>query len=113
MLYEVITYGVLELAEQLSFGIDPGKIENIRQKPFIEKRGIKMNIPLDARLPSYDDTGDAAQNNIAEVWSMDFWKEYLDNLARNRYNVLSLWTKHPFPGLIKMKDFPDVALDVV
>ena len=108
-----LMYGVLELAEQLSFGIDPGKIENIRQKPFIEKRGIKMNIPLDARLPSYDDTGDAAQNNIAEVWSMDFWKEYLDNLARNRYNVLTLWTKHPFPGLIKMKDFPDVALDDV
>ena len=40
-----------------------------------------MNIPLDARTPSYDDTGDAAQENIDEIWSWEFWQEYLDKLA--------------------------------
>jgi len=108
-----VMYGVLELTEQISLSTDLNTLKEVHKEPFIKKRGIKINIPLDARLPSYDDTGDAAQNNIAEMWNMDFWHEYLDNLARNRYNVLSLWTKHPFPGLIKMKDFPEVALDDV
>ncbi len=57
-------YGIMDLAEQVSFSIDLSDVKEIRKSPFIEKRGIKMNIPLDGRLPSYDDTGDAAQNNI-------------------------------------------------
>gem|GEM_PF-586482 len=106
-------YGILDLAEQIALTRNWDKIEGRERSPFIEKRGIKMNIPLGARLPSYDDTGDAAQRNIAEVWSKKFWREYLDDLARNRYNVLSLWTKHPFPGMIKLKDYPKIALDNV
>ena len=105
-------YGLLELAEQISlYGFEG--IKATEQKPFIKKRGIKFNIPLDARLPSYDDTGDAAQNNIIEMWNTEFWHAYLDNLAVNRYNVLTLWTKHPFPGLIKLKAYPDVAMNDV
>ena len=75
--------------------------------------GIKFNIPLDARAPSYDDTGDAAQKNIPEMWNMDFWKTYIDTLARYRYNYISLWSMHPFPSLVKVPKYPDVALDDV
>lgn len=106
-------YGILDLAEQINI---TQKIETIEEKdesPFIEKRGIKMNVALDGRLPSYDDTGDAAQNNIAEMWNIEFWKEYLDDLARHRYNVLSLWSKHPFPALCKLKNYPGAAMDDV
>ena len=39
------------------------------------RRGIKFNIPLDARTPSYSDNNFAAQQNIAEMWSLDFWHE--------------------------------------
>ena len=99
-------YGVLELAEQIKLKGIQG-VSETSQKPFIEKRGVKFNIPLDARLPSYDDTGDAAQKNIAEMWNADYWHEFLDQMAVNRYNVLTLWTKHPFPALIKLKDYPD------
>jgi len=106
-------YGIMDLTEQLILTRDWGKIEAKQCAPFIEKRGIKCNIPLDGRLPSYDDTGDAAQKNIKEMWSKAYWHATLDDLARNRYNVLSLWTKHPFPSLIKLKDFPKVALDDV
>jgi hypothetical protein len=72
-----------------------------------------MNIPLDARTPSYADCGDAAQNNIEVVWDMDFWKAHLDALARNRYNTITLWIPHPFPSLVKVPEYPDVALDDV
>jgi len=53
---------------------------------------------------------DAAQNNIIEMWSFDFWKQYIDCLARYRYNYVSLWSLHPFPSLVKVPDYPDVAL---
>ena len=103
-------YGGLEVADLLRLGLP---IEDRERAPFVKKRGIKFNIPLDARTPSYDDTGDSAQNNIETVWDFEFWKAYLDDLARYRYNVLSLWTTHPYPSMIKLKDYPKVALDDV
>lgn len=106
-------YGLLDLAEQIKIGNKLLAIEEKSESPFIEYRGIKMNIALDGRLPSYDDTGDAAQKNIAEMWNMDFWVEYLDDLARHRYNLLSLWSKHPFPALCKLEKYPGAAMEDV
>ena len=103
-------YGGLEVADLIRLGL-PMKDQD--QEPFVEKRGIKYNIPLDARTPSYDDTGDAAQENIETMWDFAFWKAYLDDLARYRYNVLSLWTTHPFPSMITLEEYPDIALDDV
>ena len=34
-------------------------------------------------------------------------------MARDRYNVLSLWNLHPFPSIVKVPEYPDVALDDV
>lgn len=105
-----LLYGGLEVAEQLELH---GKVENTEGAAFLAKRGIKFNIPLDARTPGYDDTGDAAQRNIAEMWNWAFWEEFLDDMALHRYNVLTVWSPHPFPSMIKMEAYPDVALDDV
>jgi len=107
-----VMYGGLELAEMIRvYGLDD--IKDIDHNPYMAMRGTKFNIPLDVRTPSYTDVSDAAQNNIEEMWSLDFWKEYIDNLARYRYNFISLWSLHPFPSLVKVPDYPDVALDDV
>ncbi len=107
-----LMYGGLELAEIIKFnGIN--SIDNITQNPYMKKRGVKMNIPLDVRTPSYTDVSDAAQQNIPEMWSMEFWKEYLDSLASYRFNFVSLWSLHPFPSLVKVPEYPDVALNDV
>jgi len=87
----------------------PGKL-SIHNSPAIARRGVKFNIPLDARTPSYDDTGDAAQANIANMWDFEFWRAYLDEMARARYNTLTLWNPHPFPSMVKCPDYPDSAL---
>jgi hypothetical protein len=50
---------------------------------------------------------------VEAMWDFEFWKAYLDELARYRYNVLSLWTTHPFPSIIKLDEYPEVALDDV
>ncbi len=104
-----VMYGGLELAEQIYlFGLN--SIKETVQNPYMERRGTKFNIPLDVRTPSYTDPCDAAQKNIAEMWDFDFWKEYIDNLARYRYNYISLWSLHPFPSMVKVSGYEDVAL---
>jgi hypothetical protein len=102
-------YGGLDVAEAIRLGT-LGDLKADDHVPYIARRGIKFNIPLDARTPSYSDAGDAAQQNIPEMWSLDFWHEFLDEMARQRFNVLSLWNLHPFPSLVKVPDYPDVAL---
>lgn len=105
-------YGGLELAEQISlYGLNG--IQETNQNPHMEMRGTKFNIPLDVRTPSYTDPCDAAQKNIGEMWSFDFWKEYIDNMARYRYNYISLWSLHPFPSMVKVPGYEDVALEDV
>jgi len=107
-----LMYGMLELEERLQLQQDVSNL-SISQSPFIKKRGLKFNIPLDARNPSYDDTGDAAQENIATVWDFDFWQQYLDQMALHRYNQLTLWNPQPFTSMLKLEAFPELALDDV
>ncbi|HUR56272.1 MAG TPA: carbohydrate-binding family 6 protein, partial [Opitutaceae bacterium] len=105
-------YGGLDVAEALRLGTTASLKAGARA-PHIAQRGIKFNIPLDLRTPSYTDCSDAAQANIPEMWDREFWRTFLDELARHRYNVLSLWSLHPFPSLVKVPEFPEVALSDV
>lgn len=105
-------YGGLDIAEAIRTGT-LRLLKDSDHQPHIAKRGIKFNIPLDLRTPSYTDPCDASQANIPEMWSMDFWREFLDDMARHRFNVLSLWSLHPFPSIVKVPEFPNVALDDV
>ena len=102
-------YGGLDLAEAVRLGT-LASLKDSDHAPFIANRGIKFNIPLDVRTPSYSDAGDSAQQNIPEVWDTAFWHEFLDELARQRYNVLSLWNLHPFPSMVKVPEYPKIAL---
>ena len=102
-------YGGLDLAETIrSEGI--AAVKSMQQNPYMQMRGVKFNIPLDVRTPSYSDVSDAGQKNIAEMWNMAFWKEYIDAMAKHRYNYISIWSMHPFPSLVKVPSYPDIAL---
>lgn len=109
-------YGGLDIAEGLRTGPEALR-ELLRdasvRKPYVAKRGIKFNIPLDLRTPSYGDGGDSNRANIPEIWERDFWLAYFDEMARQRFNVLTLWNLHPFPSMVKVPEFPDVALNDV
>jgi hypothetical protein len=106
-------YGGLELAEMISLGGGLHAVQDKARKPYVFRRGLKFNIPFDARSPSYDDTGTAAQENIPVMWDFNFWSHFLDTMARNRYNVLTLWTNHPYPGLVKLDKYPGIGYDDV
>ncbi|MBN2000157.1 carbohydrate-binding family 6 protein, partial [candidate division KSB1 bacterium] len=104
-----LMYGGLELAEMIATG-SLASIKEMDKNPYMAMRGVKFNIPLDVRTPSYSDVCDAAQNNIAEMWDFEFWREFIDHLALYRYNYISLWNLHPFPSLVRVPDYPDIAL---
>lgn len=105
-------YGGLDIAEAIRLGI-VNNISDSDNKPYLERRGIKFNLPLDLRTPSYGDFSDAFQQNIPVIWDMDFWKQQFDEMARDRYNVITLWSLNPFPSIVKVPEFPDIALNDV
>ena len=102
-------YGGLDIAETITLDGITGLVDKVQDR-HLPVRGQKINIPLDVRTPAYGDYGDAAQKNIPEMWSMDFWKQHLDRMARYRYNSITLWSNHPFPAMVKVPEYPDVAL---
>jgi hypothetical protein len=105
-------YGGLEVAEQIRT-LGTGGLVDMDRNPYMPMRGTKFNAPLDLRTPSYSDMSDSAQKNIATMWDFEFWRAYLDQLARDRYNFVALWNLHPFPSMVKVPEYPDVALDDV
>jgi len=103
-----IMYGLLDLVEDLQCGIDT--VQNRVVVPYIKNRGIKFNIPLDARTPSYSDASDSANKNIGVMWEWEFWVTFIDRMAAAKFNVLSLWSLSPFPSLVSIPEYPLVAL---
>lgn len=104
-------YGGLQLAQNIAVDGLAGRYEN-EESPFMLNRGMKLNLPLDRRIPTYVGgwTSTSAKKAIPHVWDMPFWTKLIDQQARNRYNMLSVWVHHPFPALVKLADYPKAGL---
>ncbi len=104
-------YGGLQIAENISHDGFSGSYNN-QESPFMLNRGMKLNMPLDKRIPTYVGgwSSNSAKKAIPHVWDMTFWKKLIDQQARNRYNVLSVWVHHAFPALVKLDDYPKASL---
>lgn len=105
-------YGGLQIAENIKFNSLNGTYNN-QESPVMLKRGLKLNLPFDAISHTYQDNTTAAKMAVPNVWDMTFWTTFFDEMARNRYNVISIWNDHPFTSLIKMADYPDAAIQNV
>ena len=108
-----LMYGGLDLSEQI---IIAGSLQGIKSStvtPYIKERGFKYHTPLDLRCPCYPSIGDSGINNIENVWDMDFWHEFIDTMARDRFNTLYITSVNPFAALVKVEDYPDCAIDDV
>ena len=105
-----LLYGLLDTAQAICHEKELWNPQNTCVEPYLKNRGIKFNIPLDARTPSYSDASDSAQHNIEHMWDFSFWTEFLDQMAKNKYNVLSLWSLSPFPSLVYIPEYPLAAL---
>ncbi len=98
-----LMYAFLDLAETVElYGYE--KIADHDGEPFLEKRGVKFNWPFEP----YGE-GDAFDLNRDTVLSVDFWRDYIDFLAENRYNLLTLWSMNPFEMMFRVPKYPDAT----
>ena len=106
-----VMYGGLQVAENISVNGFSGSFDS-EESPLLLNRGMKLNLPLDKRIPTYVGgwSSTSAKKAIPHVWDMTFWKTLIDQQARNRYNLLSVWVHHPFPALVKVPDYPKACL---
>lgn len=108
-----LMYGGLDLSEQI---VIAGGIQGVRSSsvtPYIKERGFKYHTPLDLRCPCYPSIGDSGIDNIENVWDIEFWHEFIDTMARDRFNTLYITNINPFASLVKVEEYPDCALDDV
>lgn len=108
-----LMYGGLEIAEQIGIGNSIETVASCSEAPYILQRGLMSHVPLDMRSPGYASPGDSGQLNIENVWNIDFWHDFFDDLARNRYNSMTLRNLSPFASMVKVEGYEDVALDDV
>jgi hypothetical protein len=106
-----VMYGEFDLAEQLS--AQPGsdfvaKLDPVSHSPYLEVRGINMFLTVQ----DIDEPGGA-------FWSDEYWKTYLEIMARNRYNFLdihgpcdavTLTFPNGFSYFVSLPDFPSVGV---
>lgn len=94
-------YGLLDIAEKIEMlkGID--KIAEKTVNPRFEFRAVKYNLPWH----SYREN-ESLQANSELSKDLNMWASFLNMMAENRLNALTLWGLHPFPYMIKAKNFP-------
>jgi hypothetical protein len=99
-----IIYGCLSFAEDVRNGI---LLQNIRPRsetPRLAFRAIKFDLPWDTYRHSY-----ALDLHQETCRDLNFWEAFLDMMAENRFNTLTLWNLHPYPFMIRPKNFPEAC----
>jgi hypothetical protein len=94
-------YGALDVAEQIRMGKNRQKISNKKQEPYFTVRALKFNLPWS----SYR-VGPAMEQHLEVCRDLKFWQRFIDQMAENHFNILSLWNVHPFSFMVKPKNFP-------
>ncbi len=99
-----LLYGCLSLCEDLRNGLPIEKIKARQERPHLPFRALKFNLPWDTYRHSY-----ALDLHQETCRDLRFWEAFLDMMAENRFNALTLWNLHPFPFMIRPKNFPEAC----
>ncbi len=94
-------YGALDVAEQIKMGLSWEKIASKTVNPRFSVRAVKFNLPWSPYR-----NGEAMDRNVDVCRDLGFWKKFIDQMAENRFNLLSLWNVHPFSFMVKPANFP-------
>ncbi len=96
-----ILYGSLALAEDLRNGVRLQNIQARSESPKLPFRAIKFDLPWDTYRHSY-----SLDQHIETCRDVKYWEAFLDMMAENRFNALTLWNLHPYTFMIRAKNFP-------
>lgn len=97
-------YGVLAFAEQLFIKKDWNKITSQSMNPTFAVRTIKFNLPWEPYRESR-----SMEYHLSTCRDLKFWESYLNMMFENRFNVLALYNMHPFPYMVKLKNYPEAC----
>ncbi|MBT3202180.1 MAG: hypothetical protein HN350_19935, partial [Phycisphaerales bacterium] len=96
-------YGALDLAEQIRT-VGLAKVADRAVNPRFAFRAIKFNLPWMSYRKS-----EALSLHTETCRDLAFWREFLDMMAANRFNALTLWNLHPYTFMIRPKNFPEAC----
>ncbi|MDO8588716.1 MAG: alpha-glucuronidase family glycosyl hydrolase [Armatimonadota bacterium] len=99
-------YGALDVAEHVELGGWLNQVKPKIEKPSMPMRALKINLPNWDSLeiePAWKDDWD---------WVMkpDYWRGYFRMMARNRYNVCSIWHGHPYAWMARIPKYPEATM---
>lgn len=97
-----LMYALLDIKEQLTSNTQ--KIEPKNETPALAFRALKFNLPWD----SYRN-GEALALHYETCRDTNFWHDFLDMMAENRFNKLTLWNLHPFNYMVKTAKYPEAC----
>lgn len=97
-------YGLLDVTEQLRMRGSLDRVPTRLVRARLPFRAIKFNLPWMSYRRS-----EALQTHLETCRDLGFWEAFLDMMAENRFNALSLWNLHPFPYLIRPRNFPEAC----
>lgn len=95
-----LIYGCLELVDLIATREWERADLRLQKTPTLPVRGVKFNLPFEPYA-----AGDPFRENEATCLDSRFWIDFIDELARGRYNCLSLWSLHPFHLLVSSPRF--------
>jgi hypothetical protein len=97
-----VMYGLLDIKEQLTNGQTLIKEKTI--SPHLSFRAIKYNLPWSSYRNS-----EALNLHKETCRDINYWEAFLDMMAENRFNKLTLWNQHPFSYLVKLDKYPEAC----
>lgn len=99
-----LIYGALSVVEQLRNGAALSAVRQEQSEPALAFRAIKFNLPWESYRSS-----SSLDQHYQTVRDPKYWERFLDMMVENRYNALTLWNLHPFPYMIRAKNFPEAS----
>ncbi len=97
-----IIYGTLAVVEQLENGTALDAVKPSREAPALRFRAVKFNFPWDSYRASA-----TIDQHLSTVKDVRYWENFFDMMAKNRFNSITLGTLHPWPYMIRTKNFPE------
>lgn len=97
-----VMYALLDIRDALRQG--KRTIGDKYEHPALSFRAIKHNLPWDSYRNS-----EALSLHDETCRDTLYWKAFLDMMADNRFNVLTLWSLHPFSYLVRTAQYPEAC----
>jgi len=103
-------YALLDIANRISWSKDPGNIfqyvKEVTSEPYIKERGLSLYTMNRAYWES-------------RFYDENYWTEYLDMMAQNRFNMLEILFGYEnggfmapcYPYFFNVEGFPDVKME--